>query len=77
MSNDMGLKVIKIGDSYGLVLPKDILDDLGVKEGDILFPCRVSNGIQLSAYDSDFEEVLASNRDYMERHKNALKELAK
>jgi putative addiction module antidote len=77
MSNSAVLKIRKIGNSYGLILSKEILDDLGVKEGDVLFPCRVTNGIQLSAYDPDFEKVLLSNRDYMKRHKNALKELAK
>ena len=31
------LKVRKIGNSYGLILSKEMLDELGVREGDILF----------------------------------------
>jgi putative addiction module antidote len=71
------LKVRKIGNSYGLILSKEILDELGVQEGDSLFPVRTPDGLYLTPYDPDFEAVLASTRDYMRRHRNALRELAK
>jgi putative addiction module antidote len=71
------LKVRKIGNSYGLILSKEMLDELGVREGDSLFPVRMPDGVYLTPYDPDFEAVMASTRDYMRRHRNALRELAR
>jgi len=72
-----GVKVRKIGNSYGVILPKDVLKTLGVAEGDVLFPARTPNGVEFTPYDPDFETVMSSSRDYMRRHRNALRELAK
>ncbi len=71
------LKVRKIGNSYGVVLPKRLIEELGVKEGDRIFWVRTPDGIKLSPYDPDFAAVMESNRDYMRRHRNALRQLAK
>ena len=71
------LKVRKIGNSYGLILSKEMLDELGVREGDVLFPVRTPDGVYLTPYDPDFEAVMGSTRDYMRRHRNALRELAR
>ena len=71
------LKVRKIGNSYGVVLPKRLIEELGVKEGDQVFWVRTPDGIKLTPYDPDFEAVIEANRDYMRRHRNALRQLAK
>jgi putative addiction module antidote len=71
------LKIRKIGNSYGLILTRDVLDELGVKEGDSLFPVRTEDGVKLTPYDPEFEAALEANRDYMRRHRNALRELSK
>ncbi len=71
------LKVRKIGNSYGVVLPKRLIEELGVKEGDRVFWVRTPDGIKLTPYDPDFEAVIEANRDYMRRHRNALRQLAK
>ncbi|MGQ0663431.1 MAG: AbrB/MazE/SpoVT family DNA-binding domain-containing protein [Pseudomonadota bacterium] len=71
------LRIRKIGNSYGLILSKDLLDHLGVREGDVLFPVRTADGLRLTPYDPDFAAVIEANRDYMRRHRNALRELAK
>lgn len=71
------IKVRKIGNSQGVVLPKDILARHGVAEGDVLYVIDSADGIKLVPYDPDFEAVLESNRDYMKRHRNALHELSK
>ena len=71
------LKVRKIGNSYGVVLPKRLIEELGVKEGDRVFWVRTPDGIKLTPYDPDFAAVMESNRDYMRRHRNALRQLAK
>ena len=71
------IKVRKIGNSQGVVLPKEILERHGVAEGDVLYVIDSADGIKLVPYDPDFEAVLESNRDYMKRHRNALHELSK
>ena len=43
------LKLIPIGNSTGAVFPKELLQDLGVGQGDTLFPVRTPNGVELRA----------------------------
>jgi putative addiction module antidote len=71
------LKIRKIGTSLGVVLPKELLTELGVGEGDILYPVRTPDGVSLTKYDPEFAEILDDSRDYMRRHRNAMRELAK
>jgi putative addiction module antidote len=71
------LKIRKIGTSLGVVLPKELLTELGVGEGDTLYPVRTPDGVSLSPYDPKFAEILDDSRDYMRRHRNAMRELAK
>jgi len=71
------IKLRKIGNSHGVVLPKEILDRHGLAEGDALYVIDTAEGIRLTPNDPDFEAVLESNRDYMKRHRNALHELSK
>jgi putative addiction module antidote len=68
--------VRKIGNSYGVIIPKADLDKLGVKEGDSLFMIHTPVGIRFTTNDPDFARVMDSSRDYMSRHPDALKELA-
>ncbi len=71
------IKVRRIGNSQGVVLPKEVLARHGVAEGDVLYVIDTAEGIKLVPFDPDFESVLESNRDYMRRHRNALHELSK
>ncbi|MCH8214631.1 MAG: AbrB/MazE/SpoVT family DNA-binding domain-containing protein [Proteobacteria bacterium] len=69
--------VRRIGNSYGVILPKAELDKLGVVEGDKLFIVRTPDGIRLTPYDPDFAKVMEATREYMRDHRDALKALAK
>lgn len=71
------VKVRKVGNSLGVILTKDVIESLGVAEGDELFAIRTPDGIRLTPYDPDFANAIESTRDYMRRHRNALRELAK
>jgi putative addiction module antidote len=71
------LKVRRVGNSLGVILTKDVVDSLGVAEGDELFAIRTPDGIRLSPYDPDFARAIESTRDYMRRHRDAMHELAK
>jgi putative addiction module antidote len=71
------VKVRKVGNSLGVILTKDVVESLGVAEGDELFAIRTPDGIRLTPYDPDFATAVESTRDYMRRHRDALRELAK
>lgn len=71
------VKVTTVGNSVGVVLPKEVLARLHVVKGDTLCVTETPNGIELSPYDADFEEDMAAARKVMRRYRNALRELAK
>ncbi len=71
------LTVRKIGNSLGVIIPKSELDSLGVEEGDKLFMVRTPDGIRLIPNDPDFAKVMDETRNYMRKHRDALRELAK
>lgn len=71
------VKVRKVGNSLGVILSKDVVETLGVVEGDELFAIRTPDGIRLTPYDPDFAQAIEATREYMRRHRNAMRELAK
>ena len=74
---NMPLKVIKIGNSMGVVLPKELLKKLGAEAGDYVAATEVGNGIELRPHRPDFEAQMAVARGVMEKRRRALRELAK
>ncbi len=71
------LKLRAIGNSVGVVLPKELLADLGVAEGDTLSVVRTPDGLRLRKSDPAFEEQMSVARQQMQRWHNVLRELAK
>ncbi len=71
------LKLRKIGNSVGVVLPKEVLARLRVSEGDKLFLHDTPDGIALSPRDAGFEEQMKVAREVMHRRRAVLRELAK
>ena len=71
------VKVRRVGNSLGVILTRDVVESLGVAEGDELFAIRTPDGIRLTPYDPDFAQTIESTRDYMRRHRDAMHELAK
>ena len=49
------LKITQIGNSVGVILPKDVLARLKVGKGDSLFVTEVPDGVTLRPYDDTFE----------------------
>jgi putative addiction module antidote len=73
----MQFKLKAIGNSVGLILPKEELARLGLGKGDVLVGVQTPNGIELRATDPEFERQMAAAEKVMARYKNALRELAK
>ncbi len=74
----MKLELKKIGNSTGLILPKELLARLGLQQGDSV---TVTEGpertITVSAYAEDDEETMSLAREIMREYKNTMKALAK
>lgn len=73
----MKLEIKKIGNSTGLILPKELLARLGLEQGDSVVVSETPNGFQVSRDDETFEKGLEIARKAMKTYHNALKELAK
>ena len=71
------LKITKIGNSAGVVLPKELLAHLNAAVGGTLSVVLTPRGIELSASDPDFDAQMTAAREVMTRRKRALRELAK
>ena len=72
------LKIRKIGNSLGVILPKEVLANLGVQEGDEVQVSDLAAGsVHLRRVDDDFAEQVRAAEKIMDRYRNALAELAK
>jgi putative addiction module antidote len=71
------LKLKAVGNSTGVILPKEVLAKLHVEKGDQLFVVETANGIELTPYDPEFERQMEAARKVMKRRRSVLRELAK
>lgn len=71
------VKLTQIGNSVGVILPKDVLARMNVEKGDQLFMSEVAHGITLSTYDPEFEAQMLQARGIMKKRRAVLRELAK
>ena len=71
------LKLTRIGNSVGVVLPKEILSRLDLEAGDAIYLTESPDGYRLTPYDADFERQMEAARRVMKRRRAALRELAK
>jgi putative addiction module antidote len=71
-------KVRKVGNSLGIVLPKEVLQALRVEEGATVYLTEGPGGtLQVSPDRPDFAESLRLAEEGMQRYRNTLRELAK
>lgn len=72
----MELKLTSIGNSVGVILPKELLSRLRVGKGDRLFVTETADGIALRPYDPEFAEQMALAETVMREDKDVLHRLA-
>ncbi len=70
------LKLTGIGNSVGVVLPKDLLARLRVSKGDRLYAVETPNGIELTPYDPEFATQMDAAEAIMREDRDVLKKLA-
>jgi len=71
------LKITQIGNSLGLVLPKELLADMKLEKGDTVFVTETPDGYLVTPYDPEFAAQMTEARRVMKRRRGALHELAK
>lgn len=70
------LKVTTVGNSSGVVLPREILERLRVRRGDKLYVLETPRGIELSAYDPEFAAQMDEAERVMRDDRDVLRKLA-
>jgi putative addiction module antidote len=73
----MTLTVSAVGNSLGLLLPKEAAQRLEVQKGDKLFLTKSADGYRITVYDPEFAEQIEAARKVMKKRRNALRQLAK
>jgi putative addiction module antidote len=71
------LKLTQIGNSVGVILPKEVLARLKVGKGDTVFLTEAANGVTLTPYDPALEEQLKLGREFMHEYRDTFHQLAK
>jgi putative addiction module antidote len=71
------IKITTVGNSTGIVLPKEMLERLRVGRGDTLFVNETPNGFELTPYDQEFAEQMEIAERVMREDRDALRRLAK
>jgi putative addiction module antidote len=71
------LKLTQIGNSVGVILPKEVLARLKLAKGDTVFVTDAANGVMLTPYSPQFEQQMTVARALMKKRRNVLRELAK
>jgi putative addiction module antidote len=70
------LKITTIGNSTGVILPKEILEKLRVSKGDTLFAIETSRGIELTPFNPEVAEQMNLAEQVMREDRDALRKLA-
>ena len=74
----IALKLTQIGNSVGVVLPKEALIKLGVEKGDTIYLTESSGGdLRLSAYDASVAEQVSLGEAFMDEYRDTFRVLAK
>ena len=73
----MELKVRKIGNGYGVLLPKQLLDEMALEEGALIQVEKAGNVYQLLPSDAQFTRQVEAFLRSEPRHRNTYRELAK
>ncbi len=71
------LKLIKIGNSTGVVLPKELLEKLRVSQGDSVYVTEAPDGVRLSTTDAAFQRKMDVAERIMREDRDILRVLAK
>jgi putative addiction module antidote len=70
------VKITQIGNSVGIILPREVLNRLHVEKGDTLYVTDSPEGVQLSPYNAALAQKLEALEQVMRENRDVLKKLA-
>jgi putative addiction module antidote len=70
------VKVTTVGNSVGIVLPREVLNQLRVEKGDTLYVTETPDGVKLSPYSEEFAARMEVFKKVMRENREALRMLA-
>lgn len=74
----IALKLTQVGNSVGVVLPKEALAKLGVEKGDVVYLTEAPDGdMRISVYDPAVAEEIAMGEAFMDEYRDTFRALAK
>ena len=73
----MELKVRKIGNGYGVLLPKQLMEDMALMEGSMLSVEQAAGVITMKPADDEFTRQVEAFLRTEPQHRNSYRELAK
>jgi putative addiction module antidote len=71
------LKLTQIGNSVGVILPREMLAKLGMAKGDTIYAVDQPDGVRLTVADPEFAAQMEVARRVMKDRRAVLRELAK
>jgi len=70
------VKVTTVGNSVGIVLPKELLERLRISKGDVLHVTETPKGIELTPYEEEFAHQMKVAEQVMRKRRDVLRKLA-
>ena len=70
------LKLTTVGNSTGVILPREILQRLRVERGDMLYVIETPGGIELTPYNPEFAAQMEVAERVMREDRDVLRKLA-
>lgn len=71
------LKITQIGNSLGVILPKEVLARLKLEKGAAVHLTDAPSGVVMTPYDPQLDEQLAMGREFMLEYRDTFRQLAK
>ncbi len=71
------LKLTQIGNSVGVILPKELLARMRLEKGDEFYVTDTPEGLRITTHNPEFEEQMRMGREIMKERRDVLRELAK
>ncbi|MBI5440709.1 MAG: AbrB/MazE/SpoVT family DNA-binding domain-containing protein [Deltaproteobacteria bacterium] len=73
----IALKITTVGNSAGVVLPREVLARLKVQKGDTVYLVETPDGFRITPYDEEFARQMEAAESIMREDRDILRALAK
>jgi putative addiction module antidote len=71
------LKLTQIGNSIGVILPREVLGRLKLEKGESVFLMETPDGYAITPYDPALDEQIQAGREFMREYRDTFHQLAK